>query len=232
MAVASATDLILEEMEVLGVYVGQNIVGKYGCHDCNVEGYVEFEGTMVQGYRLDVEYTMNPADKDYVSNPLDDGHLLIPKEHAPYVFVVTDDEKTSLNGVFADMFKRACTQIFQTEADYVEHIKIALENADERLPEVMCVFSMNKEYDVTFTLSTMESDYSIVISAVGIMQEGDIVETVETTDIHTIYYKKYMSDTGSYETKVEEWAIPVEVTTTMTEISWGIPVVEKGVLSQ
>lgn len=232
LAVSSATDLVLEEMKELGMFVGENIVGRYGCQDCTVEGYIEYNGTMIQGYRLDAEYTTNPADKDYVSNPLDDGHLLLPKQHEPYVYTVTDEEKTTLDGLFADMFKRACTQVFMTDDGYREIIKLSLSASDERLPEVSCLFEMSDTYDVSFTLSTQESAYAIVISAMGIAIEGDVTESVEATDEHTIYYKKFVEDTGSYEETVENWIIPIEVTTTTTEISWGEPVVEKGVLSQ
>lgn len=143
LAVSSATDLIIEELEVMGVYVGKNVVGRYGCQDCTVEGYIEYGGQMISGVRLDAEYTTNPADKDYVSNPLDDGHMLIQKSHEPYVFAVTDAEKTTLDGLLGEMFQRGCTQVFATGMDYSEKITIALSQSDARLPDVQCLFTMD-----------------------------------------------------------------------------------------
>lgn len=232
LAVSSATDLIMEELDVLGIYVGKNIVGRYGCQDCTVEGYIEYDGETIQGMRLDAEYTTNPADKDYVSNPLDDGHLLIQKTHEPYVFAVTDEEKTTLGGVLGEMFQRGCTQVFATGSVYSEKMTVALSDSDERLPDVKCLFTMDSEYNVSFELTTEQSDYSIVIASVATVKTSDITESIETTDVHTIYYKRFVESTGSYTTEKEEWAIPIEVITTTTEISWGVPVVEKGVLSQ
>lgn len=232
LAIGSASDLIMEEMEILGAYVGKNIEGRYGCQDCTVEGYIEYEGETVHGVRLDAEYTSNPADKDYVSNPLDDGHLLIQKSHEPYIYAVMDGEKTTLGGVLGEMFQRGCTQVFSTGSSYTEQMTIALSNSDERMPDVICLFTMDSDYNVSFQLTTEESDYSIVISSVATVKISDITDSTDVTDIHTIYYKKFEEATGSYAAMKEEWAIPIEVTTTTTEISWGTPTVEKGVLSQ
>lgn len=232
LAISSASDLILEEMDILGTYVGKNITGRYGCQDCTVEGYIEYEGGTVYGVRLDAEYTSNPADKDYVSNPLDDGHLLIQKSHDPYVYAITDGEKTTLDGIMGEMFQRGCTQVFTTGASYSEKMTIALSNSDERMPDVTCLFTMDSDYNISFQLSTEETDYSIVISSVAEVKVSDITESTDVTDVHTIYYKKFDDATGSYTSKKEEWVIPIEVTTTTTEISWGAPKVEKGVLSQ
>ena len=232
LAVSSATDLILEEMDVVGVYVGKNILGRYCCQDCTVEGYIVYDGEMKEGVRLDAEYTSNPLDQDYASNPLDDGHLLMPKSHDPYVFAIEDGDRTTLTGVFGELFRRACNQVFETGAAYTETVTIGLSNEDDRLPDVICYFTMDTDYNVTFQLTTENSDYAVLVSSTAKKTIGDITESVETTDVHTIYYKKFDANTGSYFSVKEEWAIPVEVTSTATEISWGEPRIEKEVLSQ
>lgn len=234
LAISSATDLILEELDGLGSYVGKNTIGRYGCKDCTVEGYIAYEGSLIYGVRLDAEFTSNPADKDYVSNPLDDGHLLIKKDHDPYVQTVKDEEKTSLDGLLGPMFERGCNQVFISGTSYQETITIALTNTDERLPDVTCIFTMTEDYDVSFQLTTEKSDYAVVVSVEGTEDSDDEEpnETTDVSDIHTIYYKKFDQSTGSYYTMEEQWAIPIEVVTTYTEISWADPIVEKEVLSQ
>lgn len=253
LAISSASDLIIEELTELGVYAGKTITGRRGCQDCTVEGYIDFEGTRVNGYRLDAEYTTNPADKDYASNPLDDGHLLIAKEECsnPYANAVMDEELTTLDGKFGKLFMRACNQVIKTQADYEETIIIGLANEDERLPDVRCVFKMDTDYNVSFQLTSVRfdsstntykvvNDYTIVIKAGATIKTGDIVESTDVSDVHVIYYKEYIEETntetgevsGSYTPRKEEWAIPIEVTTVVTEISWGVPSVEKEVLSQ
>lgn len=232
LAISSASDLIIGELETLGVYAGQNISGKYGCQDCTVAGYINYNSTQISGYRLDAEYTSNPLNKDYVSNPLDDGHLLIKINHDPYVFAVKDGDNTTLDGVFAGAFERGCTQVFTLGVPYTETMKIALVEEDDRLPDVTCKFTMDENYDVKFLLTTENSDYAISISCISDVKISDITETVVTTDEHTIYYKRFDESTGSYYSVREEWKIPIEVTTTTTEISWGGPMIEKEVLSQ
>lgn len=238
LAIGSASDLIMEELENLEVYVGKNIEGRYGCQDCTVEGYIEYKNeetgsvSTVNGVRLDAEYTDNPLDKNFVSNPLDDGHLLIPVSHDPYVYAVTDGDKTNLDGVLGEMFQRGCTQVFATGSSYTENMTISLSNSDERMPDVTCLFTMDEEYNVSFQLTTAESDYSLVITAVAVVKVSDITESTDDSDEHTIYYKKFDEATGSYTSVATKWAIPIEVITTTTEISWSGSKVEKGVLSQ
>ena len=232
LAISSASDLIVTELEEIGTYVGKNVSGRYGCHDCNVNGYIQYNGSLVYGVRLDAEYTTNPIDKDYVSNPLDDGHLLIPVEHAPYVYAASDEEQSTLDGMFGALFHRACNQVFITGLDYEETITIALAEQEERMPEVICYFVMDQEYRVSFTLTTEISKYSLIISMDAKEQSNRLPDTIEATDAHSIYYKKFNDMTGTYTTVKEEWAIPIEVSTVMKRVTWEEPVIEKGGLSQ
>ena len=232
LAISSASDLIIEELRTLGVYAGKNTKGIYGCKDCTVEGYINYNGSQVSGYRLDAEYTSNPLDKDYATNPLDDGHLLIEINHEPYVKIEKDENNTTLNGIFAGVFERACNQVFIWGVPYTETIEIALKESDERLPDVICEFTMDENYNVKFLLTTENNDYAISVSCVADVRTSNITEWIDTTDLHWIYFKSFDETTGSYYPKKEQWAIPVEVTSTTTEISWGGPNVVKEVLSQ
>ena len=230
LAISSASSLIIKELDSLGVYAGKNVRGKYGCQDCNVSGYIFYNGTQISGYRLDAEYLSNPL---YVFNPLDDGHLLVKKEHDPYVQVIKDADNTTLNGIFAGAFERGCTQVFTLNAPYTESMRIDLQETDSRLPEVTCQFTMDENYNVKFLLTTANSGYAVSISCVAneaTSPSGVVV--VDTSDVHTVYYKKFVEEQGIYVTVEESWPIPIEVTTTTTKISWSGPKVEKEVLSQ
>lgn len=231
LAVSSASDLLMTELKQIGSYAGLNITGRYGCKDCNVNGYIEYNGNLVHGVRLDAEYTTNPVDKDYVSNPLDDGHLLIPIEHKPYVFATSDESQSTLDGMFGDLFQRACNQVFITGMDYEEKITIGLSEKDSRMPDVICRFVMDEEYKASFLLTTEISEYSVLISMHAQMQEIKLPDTVDETDVHTIYYKKFDPVSGTYTTVVDEWTIPIEVNTVQKRVSWNVPIIEKGGLS-
>ena len=232
LAVSSASDLLVTELKQIGSYVGKNISGRYGCSDCNVNGYIQYNGELIYGVRLDAEYTTNPVDKDYVSNPLDDGHLLIPIQHKPYVYATDDAEQCTLNGMFGELFHRACNQVFVTGMDYEESITIGLSEQDERMPDVICNFVMDEEYHASFTLTTEASEYSIVVSMYARTQESKVPDYMDATDVHTIYYKKFDAVSGTYTTVKEEWAIPIEVSTVLKRVSWDVPSIEKGGLSQ
>lgn len=234
LAISSATDLVVTELDQIGSYVGKNITGRYGCQDCNVSGYIQYNGELIQGLRLDAEYTRNPLDKDYVSNPLDDGHLLIPAEpeHRPYVYAKEETSQSTLDGMFGELFHRACSQVFITGLNYEEKITIGLSQQDERMPDVTCYFVMDQEYHVRFTLTTEISDYTIVISMNAKTQPSPLPDTIDATDVHTIYYKKFDEVTGTYTTVKAEWAIPIEVTTVLQRVVWDTPKIEKGGLSQ
>ena len=234
LAISSASDLIVEEMKVLGTFVGKQVSGRYCCKDCTVAGYIVYNGEVINGYRLDADYTNNPLEDGYSPHQLDDGHLLIPHEHDPdpYRSVEEDEERTSLSGALGKLFHRACSQVFISGEEYEEEFTIGLSEEDSRLPDVTVVFSMDKDYNATFVLKAGNNDYAIKIVSVANENISNITETTLTTDVHTIYYKQFDEGTGSYYAVKDEWSIPLEVTSVSTDISWGEPRVEKEVLDQ
>lgn len=230
LAVSSASNLIVEELEHLGVYAGSKKTGRYGCEDCTVEGYIYYNGSRISGYRLDAEYTSNPLDAGYAANPLDDGHLIVRDvEHAPYFVMEVDESNTTLNGMLADVFERGCTHVFKVGTAYTEKFTIALKEEDDRLPVVTCHFEMDENYDVKFVLTTEDSKYAVSVSCMSTSEKTQSTEV--GFDDHKIYYKKFIVDRGIYETVEDTWSIPVEITSTTTRIWWGGPKVVKEVLS-
>lgn len=224
LAVSSAADLIMEELQTSGQYAGASVKKYYGCQDCSIPSTMEYFGVWVSGYRLDASY---------IPNPLDDGHLMISVPHTDLGETKSmDTTNTTLSGTFGELFKRAANHVYMNGTAYGEQITIALQMSDERIPDVICDFTMDSSYNVTFALSTENSDYSISIGAVAIIYQREPIRMQDDSDVHTVYFKRFNETQGIFEDAEIQLMIPVEVTTTITEISWGVPQVEKGVLSQ
>ena len=234
LAISSAVDLLREELENLndnGVYVGSCRTKRYGCQDCTIAASMYYFGGTVDGYRLDASY---------IQEPLDDGHLLIDTPHREGEEVKgTDSNSTALSGIFGDLFYRASEHVYEEGKAYREWITIDLANKDERLPEVTCEFVMDYQYNMLFVLTTEQSSYSVRIEVNAQKVESTpsamyITDPMDPeADIHKIYYKKYQASDGSFiDAKDEDFVIPVRITTVVTTVKWGKPVVEKGVLSQ
>ena len=228
LAISSASDLIVEELEIIGKYYGKNLSRKYSCKDCTVPGYIYYEGNQISGYRLESEYINMGPNVD----PYDDGHLIADsnKEHEPEASVTVDNQY--LKGAFAGVFERACTKVFSVGYAYEETIKIAMDETDERMPEVICDFKMDEDYNVEFVLRTEESKYAISISCAATVKSERTPDSDQSGDEHVVYFKKFDSQTGTYKTDFGIWSIPVERETITTEISWGGPNIVKEVLSQ
>lgn len=222
LAVSSAAELIVEEMRLANEYVGTNTVKRYGCSQCNIPVNMIYFGGSIAGYRL---------DGDYIPDPLDDGHMILPVNHPDMgEDKVTDGEHTKWQGSLGEMVMRAAEHVFLMNTAYGETLTLELGISDERLPAVEVDFSMDEEYNMTFVLSTPDSDYALTIKVSGRAQDGETQDVDMTSDLHTLYYKNYNSATGAFEdTKKEDFAIPVETTTITTRVTWDIPKVEKGV---
>ena len=231
LAVSSAANLIVEELEIVGnQYVGQVVDKKYGCENCSIPVEMVFNGVVRSGMRLDAEY---------LNNPLDEGHLMIPIVHTDMEGMrETVTAETKLKGAFADLFLRAAEDIYKNhKTSHSEVIKLQLRNASELLPEAICEFTMDENYNVSFQITTADSNYAILVGA-----RADISITLleeAGDDKHTVYYKKFIADagatdmiTGSFiDVEDREWNIPVEVLTTKTIVKWDAIEIEKGVLT-
>ena len=223
LAISSAADYILEELETSGVYVGASQLKEYGCKDCSIAATMEYFGQDVSGYRLDA---------NFIPNPLDDGHLMIPIIHTDdREQRVTNEENCTLEDGLERLLKRAAKSVYETQTEYEEQLKLSLVESDPRFPDVICDFSMDRNYNISFHVYAVSQDYSIRLEAAGIVYEREPVVVQDDSDIHTIYYRWFNEATGAFEDKTEQLVIPVKVITTVTEVRWGIPKVEKGGLS-
>ena len=240
LAVSSAANLIVEELKLSdNQYVGQVVNKKYGCENCLIPVEMVFNGVVRSGMRLDAEY---------LNNPLDEGHLMIPIIHddregmrETVVGNPAVDEagaKTELKGAFAEMLKRAAEDIYKNQkTSHTEEIRFQLQDTSEPLPEAICKFTMDENYNVSFQVTTENSNYAILIGARADVNITHLEEPGD--DKHTVYYKKFIADvgaadmiTGSFiDVEDTEWSIPVEVQTTKTIVKWKDIEIEKGVLA-
>ena len=234
LAVSSAANLIVEELKIAeNQYVGQVINKKYGCENCSIPVEMVFNGVVHSGMRLDAEY---------LNNPLDEGHLMIPIVHMDKEgmkeTVETGEEKTVFKGAFAEMFKRAAEDIYVNQkSSHSEEIRLKLQDASEPLPVAICKFTMDAEYNVSFQITTEDSNYAILVGASADIKITELEEAGE--DKHTVYYKRFVADegaedmiTGSFiDVEDNEWNIPVDVLTTKTMVKWKDIEIEKGVLA-
>lgn len=222
LAVSSAAELITGEMKLANEYVGTNTVKRYGCEQCSIPVSMIYFGGTVAGYRL---------DGDYIPDPLDEGHMILPVTHPDMgEDKQTDGENTKWQGTLGEMVMRAAEHVFLMNTAYGETLTLELAITDERLPAVNVDFTMDEEYNMTFVLSAADCDYGLTVKVPGREQSGETQDVDMTGDLHTLYFKNYNSMTGAFEdVKEDGFAIPVEITTITTRVTWDIPKVEKGV---
>jgi len=222
LAVSSAAEMLTKDLENIGQFVGFYERKVYGCQDFQNRVTKYHEGERVQGY-------------EYQEGQIEDSmDAIMVDEHHPNVLSVevdTSEGATTVDGLFKEMIIRASKMVYIDKIPYEENITISLAEADERLPEVNCHFVMDREYNMTFELTTASSEYAIVIKL-----EGSAVETatiIEPEDEaffceHLIYYKAKQTD-GSYADAEKTDIIYGASEHIRTTVTWGPPMVTKGV---
>lgn len=224
LAVSSAADFLMGELEQVGTYVGITVKKEYGCRDCSIASTMQYFDEWVSGYRLDARF---------IQNPLDDGHLMVPNSHDMVnEDRQTDVENTQLNGKLGAMFLRGADKVYTSGMKYCEQMQIALQETDTPMPVVLCDVTMETDYDVTLVVYADGYDYAVTISLDGKAVLRDPISIPDNSDVHTVYYKKFNEATGAFSDTKIQLEIPAQIITTSTDISWGTPTIEKGGLSQ
>lgn len=229
LAISSAADVLVEDLSMTNKFVGTKVIKEYGCiNDCVREAEIGYSigGTYVSvsGRRL---------DSSFIWNSLDEAHLLIPIEHndTQEVKGIDDTQSTFEGKLLSGMMKRASEHVYTEGEAYKETIVISIPTQQEFLPDVICEMVMDTDYNVTIQLTTDSTEYSVIISMNASNPDVDSTTTVDSTsDIHTIYYKKYDSTSGTFEDVTCDMAIDVTTTQSITTVKWGVPSVKKGVL--
>lgn len=222
LAVSSAAEMLTKELEDAGQFVGIYERKVYGCQDFQNKVTKYHEGNRVQGY-------------EYQEGQIEDSMdaIMVDEHHANVLSVEVDmsEGATTVDGLFKEMIIRAAKTVYVDKLPYEEMVTISLTEADERLPEVSCYFVMDREYNMTFELTTAGSEYAIVVQLEGNNQETITVIEPEDKGFyceHLIYYKAKQND-GSYADAEKTETIYGTSEYINTIVTWGPPIVSKGV---
>lgn len=223
LAVCSATDLIVGELEDVKPFVVRKLDREYGCRDC-VDLVNPASGEKI--YWLDPTLIPNNMNKAY--------KIRIDSEHNPEQALPKVLPLDASADSFDKLLNRAASTVYGTSSPYEEEFTIYLEKVgssekDDRLPEVTCKLEMDEEYKVTIHVKAEGSDYAIRIETVPTIREAVSLHTSEEAlrCTHTIYYKELVD--GAFVDKEGELTITGETMATTTTISWSKPEVTKEV---
>ncbi len=224
LAVASATDMLVENFQSLGVFSGAFVETGCGCEICTIPA----SGT--GGYWL---------DSSFISNVKNEGYVIYFDETQHGIFgsayevdskrcLVIDEEKTTLKGVFRELIIRGVQDILDGEDFFRERFTIAASDAAEgRLPQVNGDFSMNEAFQIAIRLEAEGSAYSVELRADSSLHEA-------ATDSSAVYCEhrvtwKELDDNGEFHAKEEIMQIPGSQKISTATISWSELTVKKGV---
>ena len=192
LSISSAAQTVMQEIEKIEQYEGEEIALDYACNDyCsgfptpnanNVSYHIDGVEEKVNGWRLSSDFSSLLGKTD-----VKDILLLAPNEHQD-----KDYEKikysTQPEGALADMVDKGMEKIYwnNTAETYEETFQIS--TSDERVKTVNGTFIMDKDYDITVEL-TIGSTYAITITAKANTEKGNTQESLACS--HTLYYNYY-----------------------------------------
>ncbi|MBQ6843016.1 MAG: hypothetical protein IJO60_00075 [Agathobacter sp.] len=228
LAVSSAAEMIVNDLEEIGQFVGFYEKKIYGCQDFQNIVTKYYEGKKVQGY----EYQEGQIEDSMDAIMVDEHH-----ENVLRMEVDTSEGATTVDGLFGELIIRASKNVFMKNVPYQEKITISAKEEDERIPEIICNFIMDRDYNMSFELTTTGSDYAILIKLKGSKtQTHSIVEPDDThlpeeerfSCEHLIYFKQKQEDDSYVDASKTEkiYGTSEYINTTIT---WEPPVVTKGV---
>lgn len=217
LAVSSASSLVTEELKDMGQYVGSYEIKVFGCTDYQKEASRRFFDEIVTGY--EIPEGLIPGSMD---------PIIVDESHPNEKSVITDIEKTTVDGLFGDLIIKAAEQVYLKGEVYSESFQISLAESDERLPDVDCKFTMDSKYNITVEITTTDSDYAIIVNVECVDAQTATTNISPFGCDHTVYYKAIQQD-GSYIDAQKVLNIPGKSEITYTTVTWGVPEVTKGV---
>lgn len=220
LAISSAADLLVKDLENVGQFVGVYEKKVYGCQDFQNRVTKYYNGERVQGF-------------EYQEGQIEDSMdaIMVDEHHDNVLSVIVSESETTIDGLLKELIIRGAKSVYVKDLSYEENFTISLAETDERLPEVNCYFVMDKNYNMTYELTTADSSYGVVLRLNGSKTETETV--IEPGDEgffceHLIYYKE-KQDNGVYADAAKTEIIYGTSENVNTTITWGIPVITKGV---
>lgn len=220
-AISSASQLLVEDLQDQGVFVGQNQAKRYGCKQYQKNTIQQkTDGSFVVGYEIPLYLIPGASTSPIITDAL---HLTNDIETKS-----VDDTQTTLNGLLGDLIEKAAAQVYQYGTAYEENFTIEVDNTETRIPKVNCKFQMDTLYNITIEVKAEGSEYSLTVNA----KCSDITTTLEAgaphSCTHAVFYKKEMEN-GEFVDATMNLEISGTNGLEKTTIRWGVPEVIKGV---
>lgn len=220
LAVSSGAQLIAENLQDVGTFVGSTEVNTKPCYAYrnNVGSVETTSGAFVSGYWVPISPLLDTTDF-YILGELCESVV------APKV-----DDATSFQGYFAELMKTAASEVYLKKISYEEIFYITVPDETERLPKVKCVFTMNQNYNVKIVITSESgnSAYSIVITMnTDLIEENNSGHKQTITCNHPVCYKVLQNGTWVIVESTMEFSH--EVSGPETIVTWKKPVITKGV---
>lgn len=221
-AISSASQMLVDDLKNQGVFVGENEAKRYGCKQYFTESKYKLQktdDTYIEGYLIPASLIAD-ASTPIITDSL---HTTDDTE-----IKTVDNVNTTLDGLLGAVIKKAATNVYQYGTDYEENFKIALDNAETRIPDVICKFKMDTSYNIKIEVKADGSEYSVTIN----LKCEDITVTVLSgtplSCTHKVFYKTELPN-GEYGDA--EMNLPIGGTNNLerTTVRWGVPEVIKGV---
>lgn len=266
LAISSAAELIVEELKEAGMYVGKEEKHVPGCLDYDPEKNPLVSAkeitviengvsTTYMGYQLEA-----PIDSDAEMSFLLEkiaGATANPSCSTATSKVV-EAGSSQVGGKLDTLIKDACefiilknSAVIQSSDKYSREFYISVEGETstdsnsniDRIPEVKCEFTMDKDYNIEIKISSPSEQngsviegYSVVISMeADEVHKKDVSNSGETTTttceikhkVLNVYAKDDNGD-GNADIKVEDYQFIKTNDCSTTEITWHEPVITKG----
>lgn len=220
MAVSSGAEIIAENLQEIGTFIGSTEVNTKPCYAYrNNAGSAEtISGDFVSGYWVPISPLPDTTDF-YILGELCNS-IIVPKI----------DDATAFQGYFADLMRAAASDVYLKNMSYEETFYISIPNEEERLPKVKCAFLMNQNYNVKIEITSESgnSDYAIVITMNALLPEVNNSGHKETIYCsHPVCYK--VLENGMWVIHEETMEFSHEVSGPVTTVTWSKPVITKGV---
>lgn len=205
LAISSAAQLIMDEMQEAKQYVGREEYHDYVCNEYTEEATIEY----TKSDNSKVEHT------GWVIPSLRDGLIIDAALHADemmpketYVEDIADPNfvvATNLQGALAEIILESSEQIYLENASFYENeFTISLEDLEEKLPDVDCKYSMDSNYNIKIEIKLAddsEYDYSMTVKA-DASRQTDVKVVTEGEDAlsckHDVRYNAPTADNSSF----------------------------------
>mgnify|MGYP003303392671 CR=1 FL=1 len=243
LAVSSAAQVIMDELQDVKKYVGREEDRDFTCNSYEEDTieYQKADNSYIEknGYRIPNEnFSLESVEGAMDALIVDD--ICVDQSDVRDTYIKqdpTDPTKalaTDLQGALGAMVQEGIEEIYKENAtSYTKEFSVSLKNTDERLAKVNCKYIMDEEYNIEIQVTIPDSDYAVTITleAKTLAEEKTVAAAGEEDSLvcnHLIYYKK-PSGINNYVLDETHMDIVGVRTIRSLTITWEKPQLVKGV---